>query len=172
MLKMFSTQMSGLFKKVLDKEAFGFEDSARLLAQASVGDGTIYIKSFGEMNGILSEAFEGAEPFPGLPFDDKNMPYSQEDRVLLFTRTSADKKAIELAQNLQQLNIPFAAISTVVSSEELTLVELADVHIDLNLQKGLIPDEIGNRIGLPNLMVALFAYYGIKFTLEEILQEF
>ena len=74
--------------------------------------------------------------------------------------------------NLQQLNIPFAAISTVVSSEEPTLLELADVHIDLNLQKGLIPDEIGNRIGLPNLMAALFAYYGIKFTLEEILQEF
>ena len=172
MLIIFSTQMSGIFNRLLDKEAFGFEDSARLLAQASVGDGCIYIKGFGEMNGILSEAFEGAEPFPGFPFEYTNMPYSQEDRVLLFTRTSADKEAIELAVKLQELNIPFAAVSTGVPSAEPTLVELADVHIDLNLKKGLIPNESGNRVGIPNLMTALFAYYGIKFTLEEILQEF
>jgi hypothetical protein len=49
---------------------------------------------------------------------------------------------------------------------------LADVHIDLRIQRGLIPDETGNRYGYPTLIAALFAYYGIKFTLEEIIKEY
>ena len=47
---------------------------------------------------------------------------------------------------------------------------LADVHIDLRIQRGLIPDETGNRYGYPTLIAALFAYYGIKFTLVEIIK--
>lgn len=176
MLKMFSTQISGLFKKILEGEEFSFEDCARLLAQASIGDGTIYIHGFGEMQGVLPEALEGAEPFPNVNplFNEKNeqAPLAIADRVLLFSRYSDDREAVKLALGLREYGIPFTAVSTLVPSAEQSLDLLADVHIDLRLQKGLLPDENGNRVGFPSLMAALFAYYGIKFTLDEILSEY
>lgn len=176
MLKMFSTQMTGLFKKIMDGEEFAFEDCARLLAQASIGDGSIYLHGFGEMKGILSEALEGVEPFPNTMalYNEKKQlaPLTNADRVLLFTRNSDDSEALSLAKSLQEERIPFTAVSTLVPTAELSLDVLADVHIDLRLQKGLVPDDHGNRVGFPSLMAALFAYYGIKFTLEEILQEY
>jgi len=49
---------------------------------------------------------------------------------------------------------------------------LADVHINLQLLKGLLPDDFGNRYGYPSSMAALYVYYGIKFTIDEILAEY
>ena len=61
MLKMFTTQLTGLFKKIAEKEEFSFEDGARLLAQGQ----TIYLLGFKEMKAVEFEALEGAEPFKG-----------------------------------------------------------------------------------------------------------
>jgi hypothetical protein len=52
------------------------------------------------------------------------------------------------------------------------LSELADVHIPLQLTKGLLPDDFGNRYGYPSSMAALFVYHGLKFTIDEILAEY
>ena len=172
MLKIFSTQLSGVFKKIMEKESFEMEDAGRLLAQAIVGDGSVFIHGFGEMQGVVAESMEGEEPFPKAKRYTDDVVISREDRLLLFSRHSNDPEAIKLANRLQQLDIPFVAVSTVVQSEKATLVELSDVHIDLRIQRGLIPDETGNRFGYPTLIAALFAYYGIKFTLEEIIQEY
>ena len=35
MLKMFTTQLTGLFKRIEEKEEYSFEDGARLLAQGA-----------------------------------------------------------------------------------------------------------------------------------------
>ena len=172
MLKIFSTQLSGVFKKIMEKESFEMEDAGRLLAQAIVGDGSVFIHGFGEMQGVVAESMEGEEPFPKAKRYSDDVVISREDRLLLFSRHSNDPEAIKLAHHLQQLDIPFVAVSTVVQSETESLLELADVHIDLRIQRGLIPDETGNRFGYPTLIAALFAYYGIKFTLEEIIQEY
>lgn len=64
------------------------------------------------------------------------------------------------------------AVSTIKTESSENLADLADVHIDLKLAKGLLPDEEGNRFGYPASMAALFVYYGIKFTIEEILAEY
>ncbi|MGE6377238.1 DUF2529 domain-containing protein [Peribacillus muralis] len=172
MLKIFSTQLSGIFKKMMDNEAFEMEDAGRLLAQAAVGDGAIFIQGFDEMQGVTSEALDGAEPFPKAKRYEHGETISREDRFLIFTRHSDDREALKLAHALREKDIPFVAISTSVSSNEESLMDLADVHIDLRINRGLIPDETGNRFGYPTLIAALFAYYGIKFTLEEIIQEY
>ena len=44
------------------KEEMNIEDSARLLAQALVGDGFIYLHGTNEMEGVVAEALFGAEP--------------------------------------------------------------------------------------------------------------
>ncbi|MGX2961789.1 DUF2529 domain-containing protein [Peribacillus sp. JNUCC 23] len=172
MLKMFSTQLTGLYKKMLDEESFNFEDGARLLAQAAISDGTIYLKGFQEMGGILSEAFYGAEPFSSARPFDESVSLTVADRVILFTRYSTDESAIQLAKKLRDQQIPFVTIATSLDADGESIEHYSDVHINLRLQRGLIPDDSGNRIGFPHLTIALFAYYGIKSTLEEILLEY
>ena len=152
MLKIFSTQISGLFKKMIENEAFEMEDAGRLLAQAVVGDGSVFIHGFGEMQGVTAEALNGAEPFPKAKSYELIETISKEDRFLIFSRHSDDSEALMLAKQLKEKDIPFVAVSTSVSSEEDSLLELADVHIDLRIQRGLIPDETGNRYGYPTLL--------------------
>ena len=170
MLKMFSTQLTGLFKSIMEKEEFNIEDAARLLTQAAVGEGTIYIYGFGEMEGVTNEALQGIEPLLKAKAYNSDITLTQEDRFLLFSRYSNDSEAVQLAQKLKMEGIPFAAVSTIVQSDTESLQTLADVSIDLKVERGLIPKEDGKRAGYPTLLAALFAYFGIKFTMEEILQ--
>ncbi|WP_066073016.1 DUF2529 domain-containing protein [Neobacillus soli] len=178
MLKMFTTQLTGLFKRVAEKEEFSFEDGARLLAQAPVGAGSIYIVGTREMKAIESEALDGAEPFQGAKLlrAEGIDELLDADRVLLFSRFSNDEEAQGLAVQLRDKGVPFVAVSTVSDSGSTTdggdVAELADVHIDLRLTKGLLPDDFGNRYGYPSSMLALFVYYGLKFTIDEILAEY
>jgi uncharacterized phosphosugar-binding protein len=171
MLKMFTTQLTGMFKRIEEKEEYSFEDGARLLAQAPVGDGSIYIFTTKEMKAVAFEALEGAEPFKGAKVFESSGHLTDSDRVLIFSRYSSDEDALEVAAQLQEKAIPFVAVTTSVPEGE-KLLELADLHIDLRLTKGLLPDDFGNRYGYPSSMAALFVYFGLKFTIEEILAEY
>lgn len=163
-MKMFTTQLTGLFKRIEANGEFSFEDGARLLAQGQ----SIYLVGFREMKAVEFEALEGAEPLKGALTNVDAA--TSADRVLLFTRNSDDQEAIEQALKLQEKGIPFVAVSTSVPDGKLD--ELADVHIDLQLTKGLLPDDFGNRYGYPSSMAALYVYYGLKFTIDEILAEY
>ena len=179
MLKIFMTQLSGVFKKVANDEEFGLEDGARVLAQAVVGDGHVYVAGFGEMEAVVAEAVHGAEPLArGKGFDGVDS-VSEVDRVLIVSRFSTDEAAVELARQLQERGIGAVGISTVPKRGEVgdsdsgsgSLAELVDVHIDLKLYQGLIPDEDGGRFGYPSSLVALFAYHGLAFTVREMIDE-
>lgn len=172
MLKIFSTQISGLFKKIIEQEDIHIEDAARLLSQAAIGEGTIYLYGSQEMQGIVDEALSGVEPFPKAKKLDKIHTLTSADRILLFSRNASDPEILEIAKGLVNNHIPFVTVATVTPETKPSLLDITDVHINLHVQKGLIPDDVGNRYGFPTLMMALFAYYGIKFTLEEILQEY
>lgn len=177
MLKMFTTQLTGLFKKISEQEEFSLEDGARLLAQAPVGAGEIYLFGTSEMKAVLFEATEGAEPFHFGKILSRTdwARLSDADRVLIVTRYSTDEEAIELASLLKEKGVPFVAISAVAddaSEGALSLVGLADVHINLWLTKGLLPNEEGGRFGLPFSIAALYAYYGLTFTITEILADY
>ena len=170
MLKIFSTQLSGLFKNISQDE-FALEDAARLLAQAVIGDGHIYIHGFKEMKGIVSEALEGIDAIANCKVMPNIEQISSVDRVLLFTRNSDDPEAITLAKQLEDLNVPFVGVSTVHDEMKTGLHDLAHIHINLNVKRGLVPTDTGERVGFPSLLVALFAYHGIQLTLSELLDE-
>jgi hypothetical protein len=94
------------------------------------------------------------------------------DRVLIVSRFSVDEAAGRTAAFLAEKGIPFVSVSAAADPENRgSLESLADVHIDLRLTKGLLPDEFGGRFGFPSSMAALFVYYGLKFTIDEILSE-
>jgi hypothetical protein len=172
---MFATQLSGVFNRIQDKQLDYIEDGARLLAQALVGDGTLYIYGFKEMAAITVEACEGQEPLiQTVPWniEDPVENIKEMDRFLLITRSSTDSEAIELAKSLSSHFVPFVAISTHIDSDAETLLDFADVHIDLQLTKALLPNDEGGRTGYPSSIIALFVYFGLKFTVEEILAEY
>lgn len=171
MLKMFSTQLAGLFNRLMEKEEFSIEDGARLLAQAAAGEGKIYIFGTGEMKAIELEAVYGEEPLQSAAILSKETEVEAADRVLLVSRYADDEEAVKMAGIIQEKGIPIVAISTVRNENE-GLNTLADVHIDLRIKKGLLPDDVGNRIGYPNSMAALYIYFGLKFTIEEILEDY
>ena len=173
MLKMFTTQVTGLFNRLLEKEEFAIEDSARLLAQAAAGEGSIYIYGSAEMSAIPFEATEGAEPLNGavrLQSAEQVSTLNPADRVLIFSRQSTDAEAVAIAEELIKEGLSFVAVSTIVDDGGLDA--LADVHIDLRIKKGMLPDENGERFGQPTSMAALFIYYGIKFTIDEMMAEY
>ncbi|WP_309475257.1 DUF2529 family protein [Bacillus sp. 03113] len=172
---MFSTQLTGLFNRVLNKNEYGFEDGARLLAQASISSSTIYLFASKETYGVISEALHSLEPLKHAKEWNEELHFdeiTEGDRFLLLSRYSTDTEVVELAKKLCKHNIPFVGISTTLDSDVEDLSKLADVHIELGLTKGLLPDEEGNRFGYPASLAALFAYYGLRFTMEEILEEY
>jgi Domain of unknown function (DUF2529) len=175
LLKMFSTQLSGLFKRLQEKEEFSIEDGARLLAQAAAGEGIIYLYGAGEMGAVPLEAVHGVEPLKGAALLElaQASEVTSADRVLIVTRHSNDSEAVKLAQELIDSGHSFVGLSTVVENDgEPGLDTLADVHIDLKITKGMLPDEFGNRFGQPTSMAVLFIYYGLKFTIDEIMAEY
>ncbi|KRG15857.1 hypothetical protein ACA30_04605 [Virgibacillus soli] len=172
MQKMFTTQLSGLFNRIMDKEAYSIEDGARLLAQASAGEGVIYIKGFGEMEGVVIEATHGQEALQNVQVLKDPTELKATDRVLLFTRFSDDQEANQLAEQLQENDIPFVAVSGIKKVDSQQLQDLADVHINTYVIKPLIPNEDGERVGFPSLLVGLYIYTSIKFVLDEILSEY
>ncbi|MCM3574530.1 MULTISPECIES: DUF2529 domain-containing protein [Mesobacillus] len=173
MLKMFSTQLTGLFNRLQEKEEFSIEDGARLLAQAAAGEGTVYIYGTKEMQAVALEAVYGEEPLQSAAIFTEEVDLEAADRVLIVSRYADDKEAVEAARGLQEKGIPFVSISTIRDDQEAeSLDTMADVHIDLRIKKGLLPDEMGNRVGYPTSIVALFIYFGLKFTIEEILEEY
>ncbi|WP_456273031.1 DUF2529 domain-containing protein [Bacillus sp. AK031] len=172
MIKMFTTQLSGLFNRIADKEEFSIEDGARLLAQASVGEGHIYIKGFAEMESVTLEALYGHEKLEGAKALDSVEDLTEADRVLLVSRFSSDEEAVSLAGELVERGIAFTAISGVANPEDDGLVDLADIHIDTKLIKGMLPGEMGERVGFPSSIAALYIYYLIRFSMEEMLEEY
>ncbi|MGV3466506.1 MAG: DUF2529 domain-containing protein [Heyndrickxia sp.] len=173
MLKMFLTQLNGLQQRIFEKEEESIEDTARLLAQAAIGEGKIYIKGFNEMEAVCSEAFLGAEPLKYATLIQNTNYLTDADRVLIFTRFISDDAAISLAKELSNKGVPFAIVAGIDKSEvEEDLTELADVHINTNLIKPMLPSDTGERVGFPSALIGLFIYQCIKFQLDEILSEY
>lgn len=176
MLKIFTTQLLGVFNKIQDQEEINFEDGARLLAQAAIADGSLYIYGAGEMGGIITEALYSQEPLPNAAplFKDGQMAEMKpSDRVIIVSRFSHDPETVALAKTLAESGIPTVSIAAVSKTEEgESLENITDVHIDTKLLKPLIPDDDGSRYGFPALLCSLYAYYGLTFILREILAEY
>ena len=62
-LKMLTTQISGLLQRISSTNEESIEETARLLAQATVGEGRIIIAGFNEMDAVRLVAMESAESF-------------------------------------------------------------------------------------------------------------
>ncbi|WP_297991301.1 DUF2529 domain-containing protein [Anoxybacillus sp.] len=171
MLKILCTQLAGVFQRISAQEEQQFEDAARLLAQAMISEGTIFIYGIGEMEAVVVEALHGAERFPNVKrfnMDD----VTTADRVLIISRFCTDEEAIRLAKQLREQNIWTIGMSSIVGETTTSLVDHVDVHIDLCLKQPLVPIEDGTRIGFPSALAALFAYHSLMLMTKDIVAEY
>ncbi|WP_306610707.1 DUF2529 family protein, partial [Bhargavaea cecembensis] len=59
-MKMLTTQITGLLQRIATSEEEAIGMTARLLAQATVGQGVVYFAAFGELGAVSANAIRGA----------------------------------------------------------------------------------------------------------------
>ncbi|GLC87952.1 DUF2529 domain-containing protein [Lysinibacillus piscis] len=170
MSKILTTQLSGLFQRIVQNEEEAIEETARLLAQAAVGEGHVYFACFDEMQAIELNASQAIEHFAKLRIWTKDANITEADRVCIFTRSAHHEEALTFAQKLSQNFIPFAAVASEIADEENPLADLAYTYISTRVRGGLLPNEQGERIVVPHTIAALFIYEAIKISYDEMLQ--
>lgn len=159
---MLTTQLTGLFQRIAKQEE-AIEDIARVLAQAAVGEGTIFIAAFGEMKAVTATALHGAEPLPSAQEWHPESIITSADRVFILAKNS---EGDELAGRLADAYIPFAMLSAETKEND-----LADAFISLKIDKGLLPDDEGGRTVVPHALAALYVYHAVKMAVDEMLAE-
>jgi hypothetical protein len=166
-MKMLTTQISGLLQRIAGNSEESIEETARLLAQATIGEGRVIVAGFGEMVAVTETALNGAEPLNGAIRYKKDMDIETADRVWLLTRSVTDERALELARVLAERCIPFAALAAEKPGADNELEDLAYTYISSGLTRGLLPTDDGERIVQPHALGALFVYEAVKIAYDE-----
>ncbi|WP_274309089.1 DUF2529 family protein [Solibacillus daqui] len=173
MSKILTTQLTGLLQRIGQSEEEAIEETARLLAQAAIGQGTVYFATFGEMDAIAMQAELGVQRFTKFARYNDSVKLIPADRVIIFTRQANDAQVIQLAQKLHADFIPFAAVASEVASEDNELSNLAYTYISLKMRGGILPHptKLGERIVFPHIMAALYIYEAIKMEFDEMVDD-
>ncbi|KOS60828.1 DUF2529 domain-containing protein [Lysinibacillus agricola] len=169
MSKILTTQLSGLLQRITQNEEEAIEETARLLAQAGIGEGNVYFACFGEMQVVELNACQAVERFAKLVPWTKDTVITEADRVCIFTRGAHDEEALALAHQLNNHFIPFAAVASEVADSENPLADLAYTYISTRIRGGLLPNDLGERIVVPHSIAALFVYEAVKIAYDEML---
>lgn len=177
MLKIFSTQVSGLLKAISDKEEQSIEESSRLLAQSVLSEGTVYFKGFNEMGAIVSEALYGENKFRcSAEFTDESWSdLLPVDSVVVASRFINDEEAVVFCKKVKESADCHVILLGGRKKEAEIDVDgdaAADIVIDTKAVRGLVPLDDGSRLGLPSGLAGLFAFYALFLTTEEILEEY
>lgn len=173
MSKILTTQLTGLLQRIGQSEEGAVEETARLLAQASIGQGIVYFAGFGEFEAVVHNALTSAEPFTNAARWTKDTVVEEADRVIIFTRNGNDAEAVALATQLNDAFIPFSAVASEVASAENALSELAYTYISLKMRGGILPHptKLGERIVMPHLIAALYIYEAMKMEYDEMIHD-
>ena len=168
-MKMLTTQIRGLLERIAEGQEESIEETARLLAQALVGQGRIVLAGFEELEAVTLTALYGAEPLSGAVRYSAELELSTADRVWILVRNADHPAALELARELAEAFIPFAVLTADKDADDNELASLAFTYISTGLKKGLIPGPTGERTVQPHAMAALFVYEAVKLSIDDML---
>ncbi|MCM3636456.1 DUF2529 domain-containing protein [Sporosarcina luteola] len=171
-MKILTTQIGGLVQRAGSNNEEAVEETARLLAQATIGEGRVIFAGFDEMEAVGLNAVFAAEPFRGAVRHEQEMEIHSADRVWLFARSATDERALQFARVLAEKFIPFAVVAGEKATEDNELVDLAYTYMSTGVVRGILPGEdIGSRIVQPNLLATLFLYEAVKIAYDEMVSE-
>ncbi|SFE61956.1 DUF2529 family protein [Alteribacillus iranensis] len=170
-MKMFATQLQGMFQKIVALEE-PLEDGARLLAQAPAGAGKLYVSATPELTGIaMSLAAHQEAPKDTMYWQPSSSPDST-DRVLLF---AGKKEAAELSQQIEFLKkqeVPLVIVAPFSQEDIETDLDFTDIWIQTPGRDGIIPAEDGSRMGEPTALCSLFTGQLLYLYIKEMMEEF
>lgn len=169
-MKMLTTQTGGLLSRIAKNNEEAIEDTARLLAQATVGEGNVFFACFDELQAVTTVATLSEEPFKRGMAYDPSLKIDRADRVWIFTRSATNEELLKLAFHLDEAHIPFAVVAP-ENEGETELARLATTYISTGLLKGILPGEHGERIVQPHALAALFIYEAVKLIYDEMIAD-
>lgn len=172
-MKMYITQLRGVFETISRDNEEALEETGRRLAQSLVSGGKIYVHGWSDFSSVVHEATASPNALPGIQplFDEKGQraALSEQDTVLLFTPTGFEDEALNLAQTSRPLEVVLIGVS--FKNESPSFEEAWDVHLTLPPAEPLIPFTDTKKMGVPSSLAALFLYQLIFFSAMEILEE-
>ena len=107
---MLTTQIRGLLERIAEGQEESMEETARLLAQALVGEGRIVSAVLNELEAVTATALDGVEPLNGA------IRYTKELELTTAIASCCSCEgnypvALELARELADQFIPFAVMA-------------------------------------------------------------
>ncbi len=160
-------------KDTLDEDMM--EDAARLLSQALIGDGNVYIYGKDEMVAVAAEALYGKEKLEHVkPLFEKGVMAELDpaDRVLLISRNAYDEEMIDVVEQVSANGILIVGMSAVQNDLKKQWIDWTDVHLNLNVHNSLVPTDSGERIGYPASLMALYTYFCLHLLITDFLSEY
>ncbi|MCE4957573.1 DUF2529 family protein [Macrococcoides caseolyticum] len=163
MLKILGTQLNGIFKKI-DMQETELDIAGRLLAQAVVGEGKIYVKGFGDLKHFESFVVNGKENLFDVDFYISDALVDKTDRVLVMSDVY-DECTVEFVDSLESRDIDYVLVCN--RHDDITAMNF----IDLSTPRALVPTEDFSRIITPHVMAMNYIYYAIYSVMHEMLVE-
>lgn len=170
MLKIFNTQLNGIFSKI-DAQIEEIEIASQLLMQAANGEGKIRIKTFDEINNFHNFMINGQESLPhseSLNKLDEIKKIDSTDRVLL-AGTFFTEELNEWITKLNDYDIDFVVIANKDKTDKAH--ESLMHYIDLSTPRAIVPTADYSKIITPHLMVLNYIYYIMFAEMYEITQD-
>ncbi|MCU7558127.1 DUF2529 domain-containing protein [Macrococcus capreoli] len=163
MLKILSTQLNGIFKKI-DNQEMELDIAGRLLAQAVVGEGCIYVKGFGDLKCFEDFVVNSKESLFDAQVYISDAIVDSTDRVLVMSDTY-DESTAEFVDSLETRNIDYVLVCN--KHDDITAMN----YIDLSTPRAIVPTEDFSRIITPHVMAMNYIYYAIYSVMHEMLVE-
>ncbi|MBB6450488.1 hypothetical protein HNR44_002471 [Geomicrobium halophilum] len=171
MLKMYTTQLQRVFSSIQDQEE-EIADSARLLAQALVGEGEIYVSAsrrFAPLAAAIVQNQDTPDGISCISWTD-TIKVTAADRLLILTNGKETNQEIEDLQQLLTLNIPLVLLGP--GHPDLSFVEGMEEPIMVTTPSSpIVPALDGTKSGFPTELGMIYAYQAMIFQLLEIIEE-
>lgn len=172
-MKIFATQLQGVFQKIMEQEEEAIENGARLAAQGPAGTGRLLIYAAPPMRGnAVNLASHPDAPAQTIQVID-TVEFKPEpvDRAIILAEKEEEEYLHSTIELLQSSDVPVVVIAPFTEEEGGMTLEPTDVWIHTHVHGGLVPDEHGNRIGHPSALSTLFVGQLLYLNIKELLDE-
>lgn len=166
--KILQTQLTNVYNKIND-QAEALEMAARLLAQAAVGEGKIFIRGLGDYELLEDFIANGELALPESEVFDGISPLTSADRVLVIAKFM-DEQTMTFISELESTNIEYVLMANADKSH-LDKVESIHHFINLSSPREVIPTPDFDRIVNPHVNGFLYAYQLMYVALMEMIED-
>ncbi|MFV8826299.1 DUF2529 family protein [Alkalihalobacterium sp. APHAB7] len=176
MIQIFTTQLSGKMKAIKEKHEEVIEDCSRMIAQSVVSGHSIFLFAVGEMKSVIPQFIDGSDGFTNVNIIEtsKDLPtIEDQDTIFIFSPSSHNEAALEMAHALTAVNQAFIAIIGATDKDHADggLHSLTDLTIQLQTSP-MVPTDEGSRVGTPTALLALYVFHCLHLTTVDILTEY